>query len=47
MEWMQELAGESGWIILSGDVAIGRNPYEVEAWKAAGAHHLLSEGWLD
>ena len=35
VEWMQQLADESGWIILSGDVAIGRNPHEVEAWKAA------------
>jgi len=47
VEWMQQLADESGWVILSGDVAIGRNPHEVEAWKAAGHHNLLSESRLD
>ena len=35
VEWMRGLAKESGWVILSGDVAIGRNPHEVAAWKEA------------
>jgi hypothetical protein len=43
-----ELAGESGWVILSGDVAIGRNPHEVEAWKAAGhTIFFLKAGWTN
>jgi hypothetical protein len=46
VEWMQQLADESGWVILSGDVAIGRNPHEVEAWKAAGhTIFFLKAGW--
>jgi len=47
-EWMQQLADESGWVILSGDVAIGRNPHEVEAWKAAGhTIFFLKAGWTN
>jgi len=48
VEWMRELASESHWVILSGDVAIGRNPHEVEAWKAAG-HMIffLKAGWTN
>jgi hypothetical protein len=48
---MQELADESGWVIPSGDVAIGRNPrnpHEVEAWKAAGhTIFFLKAGWTN
>ncbi len=46
VEWMSELAAESNWGILSGDVAIGRNRHEVVAWKAAG-HMIffLKPGW--
>ncbi len=36
VDWMNALAGETGWIILSADTAISRNPHEVEAWKRAG-----------
>jgi PIN like domain len=36
VDWMNALAAESDWIILSADVAISRNPHEVEAWKRAG-----------
>jgi hypothetical protein len=47
-DWMRELAGESGWIILSGDVAIGRNPHEIAAWKAAGhTIFFLRAGWTN
>ena len=45
---MRALAGESGWVILSGDVAIGRNPHEIEAWKTAGhTISLLKAGWTN
>ena len=47
-DWMRELAGESGWVILSGDVAIGRNPHEIAAWKAAGhTIFFLRAGWTN
>ena len=36
VEWLDALAKEDGWIILSADTAISRNPHEVEAWKRAG-----------
>lgn len=46
--WMRALASESGWIILSGDVAIGRNPHEVAAWKEAGhTIFFLKAGWTN
>lgn len=35
-EWMADLGRQSGWVILSGDSAISRNPHEVIAWKEAG-----------
>ena len=45
---MQALAGESDWIILSGDVAIGRNPHEVAAWRAADhTIFFLKPGWTN
>jgi hypothetical protein len=44
--WMQELARQGSWIILSADVAISRNPHEVRAWKEAG-HPIffLKDAW--
>lgn len=36
VDWMNALAKEKDWIILSADTAISRNPHEVEAWKRAG-----------
>ena len=43
---MRALAGESNWVILSGDVAIRRNPHEVEAWRQAGhVIFFLKPGW--
>jgi PIN like domain len=52
-DWMRTLAQEKGWVIISADTAISRNPHEVEAWKQAGhpiffvKHSLLQQGfWL-
>jgi PIN like domain len=46
--WMLALAGESGWIIISGDVRISKNLHEVEAWKAAGhTTFFLKRGWTN
>jgi hypothetical protein len=48
VDWMRQLARESGWVILSGDVAIGRNPHEVAAWKHAGhTIFFLKAGWTN
>jgi hypothetical protein len=48
VDWMRALAGENGWVILSGDVAIGRNPHEVAAWKEAGhTIFFLKAGWTN
>ncbi|MCB1127833.1 MAG: hypothetical protein KDM81_15170 [Verrucomicrobiae bacterium] len=47
VEWMKALAAESGWVVLSADTAISRNPHEVEAWKRAG-HPIffLKNAWV-
>lgn len=48
VEWMRALAGESNWVILSGDVAIRKNPHEVAAWKEAGhVIFFLKPGWTN
>lgn len=48
VEWMRALAGENGWIIISGDVAIGRNLHEIEAWRSAGhTIFFLKAGWTN
>lgn len=45
--WMSELCAEPGWVILTCDIRIGRNPLEVEAWKAVGHPvFFLKTGWL-
>jgi hypothetical protein len=47
VEWMRALAGEEGWIILSADTAISRNPHEIAAWLEAG-HPIFffQKSWL-
>lgn len=46
-DWMRGLAGELDWVIISGDIRIGKNPHEVQAWREAG-HTLffLKPGWI-
>jgi hypothetical protein len=39
--WMMALAKEEDLVIVTADVAISRNPHEVEAWKNAG-HTVFS-----
>jgi len=36
VDWLDALAGEPDWIILSADTAISRNPHEIAAWKRGG-----------
>jgi hypothetical protein len=46
--WMSILAGEAGWIIISGDLRIRKNPHEVQVWKAAGhTTFFLKDGWMN
>ncbi len=46
--WMQALAKEKDWIIVTADVRIGRNPHEIRAWKEAGhTIFFLKPGWTD
>ncbi|MDO9540949.1 MAG: DUF5615 family PIN-like protein [Kiritimatiellia bacterium] len=45
--WMKALAGDKGRVIITADIRIGRNPYEVRAWKEAGQTvFFLKPGWL-
>jgi len=46
--WMGQLASQPGWVIVSGDLRIRRNPHEIRAWQAAGhTTFFLKKGWLD
>ena len=40
--WLKALGEEDDWIILSGDVRIGRNQHEREAWHRSGLTVLVS-----
>ncbi|HEX8077604.1 MAG TPA: hypothetical protein VF511_07300 [Chthoniobacterales bacterium] len=45
--WMSGLATELDWVIISGDVRIGKNPHEVRAWRAAGhTIFFLKPSWM-
>lgn len=47
VDWLDALAGEADWIILSADTAISRNPHEVTAWKRAGhPTFFLKSNWV-
>lgn len=46
-QWMEALAREKDWIIVTADINIGKNPHEIEAWKQAGhTIFFLKPGWL-
>lgn len=48
VDWMRSLAAEPGWVVISGDVRIGKNPHEIAAWKAAGhTIFFLKSGWTN
>lgn len=45
---MSILAQEAGWVIVSGDLRIRKNPHEVQAWRAAGhTTFFLKDGWIN
>jgi PIN like domain len=46
--WMKALSAEEGWVIVTADVRISRNPHEVRAWRQAGhTIFFLKPGWTD
>jgi hypothetical protein len=46
--WMRMLAGESDWVIISGDIRISRNPHVVAAWREAGhTIFFLKAAWTN
>lgn len=48
VDWMRMLAAEPSWVVVSGDVRIGKNPHEIAAWKAAGhTIFFLKAGWTN
>jgi hypothetical protein len=50
IEWITALANEDGWVIISADTSIAKNPHEREAWRASGhpvffyRHNMLNLG---
>jgi hypothetical protein len=48
VDWMRSLAAQKEWVVISGDVRIGKNPHEIAAWKAAGhTIFFLKSGWTN
>jgi PIN like domain len=45
--WMRALAKEEDLVTITADVAISRNPHEIEAWKEAGHTVFLSQARMD
>lgn len=44
--WMKALAAEEGWVIITADIRISRNPHEVRAWRETGhTIFFLKPGW--
>lgn len=44
--WLGDLAADGGWIIITGDERIRRNPGEKEAWRQAGlTTFFLQDAW--
>lgn len=46
--WIPSLAKEKDWVVVTADVRISRNPYEVRVWKEAGhTVFFLKPGWTN
>ena len=46
--WMNALAQEENWVIISGDLQIRTNPHEVKAWRNAGhTVFFLKDRWIE
>jgi hypothetical protein len=45
--WMRQLGTEGGWVVVTYDTSISRNPHEVKAWLDSGlVVFFLKSGWL-
>jgi hypothetical protein len=45
--WMDSLAKQPDWVIISGDLRIRKNPHEIKAWTEAGhTTFFLKPGWI-
>jgi PIN like domain len=46
--WITKLGEEGGWIVISGDYRIGKNPHEKAAWHKSGLMvFFLAKGWMN
>jgi len=43
--WIEKLAANGNWTIISGDLRISRNPHERRAWQSAGLTTFFLKGW--
>lgn len=47
-EWLPRLSEEGGWIIISGDLGIGRNPHQRAMWEQGNVViFFLARGWAE
>lgn len=46
--WLNELAKDGDWIVISGDCRIGRSAHERQAWHESGLTvFFLAKGWMN
>jgi len=46
--WLDELAKDGGWIVISGDTRISRSAHEKQAWHESGlTAFFLAKGWMN
>ena len=46
--WVESLARETGWVVLSGDARAGQSAHECTAWRDSGlAIFFLTRGWAN
>jgi hypothetical protein len=47
VQWMADLAAEGGWVVVTGDERITRNPAERAVWRDSGlTTFFLLPGWM-
>lgn len=48
VEWINALAADDGWVVISGDLRITKLPHERDAWLASGlTAFFLAKGWTN
>jgi hypothetical protein len=46
IEWIQRIASDPDWVIISGDIRISQNEFERRAWLESGlTAFFLAKGW--